>query len=60
MDNWGEIRQLINILFCGYRRLEIADPRMLPKPVRRERGRGHGNTSSDPIRGVGFAGGKTF
>jgi hypothetical protein len=27
MDNWGEIRQLINILFCGYRRkLEIADP----------------------------------
>ena len=20
MDNWGEIRQLINILFCGYRR----------------------------------------
>ena len=19
MDNWGEIRQLINILFCGYR-----------------------------------------
>ena len=33
MDNWGEIRQLINILFCGYRRLEIADPRMLPKPI---------------------------
>ena len=27
MDNWGKIRQLINILFCGYqRRLEIADP----------------------------------
>ena len=26
MDNWG-IRQVINILFCGYRRkLEIADP----------------------------------
>ena len=26
MDNWGKIRQLINILFCGYqRRLEIAD-----------------------------------
>ena len=24
MDNWGKIRQLINILFCGYRRkLEI-------------------------------------
>jgi hypothetical protein len=21
MDNWGEIRQLINILFCGYRNL---------------------------------------
>jgi hypothetical protein len=29
-----KIRQLINnILFCGYRRLEIADPRMLPKPI---------------------------
>jgi hypothetical protein len=27
MNNWWEIRQLINILFCGYqRRLEIADP----------------------------------
>jgi hypothetical protein len=26
MDNWGKIRQLINILFCGYRRLEIHDP----------------------------------
>jgi hypothetical protein len=27
MDNWGKIRQLINILLCGYqRRLEIADP----------------------------------
>ena len=26
IDNWGKIRQLINILFCGYhRRLEIAD-----------------------------------
>ena len=23
MDNWGKITQLINILFCGYRRLEI-------------------------------------
>ena len=22
----GGIRQLINILFCGYRRLEIGDP----------------------------------
>jgi hypothetical protein len=22
MDNWGEIRQLISILFCGYRRSE--------------------------------------
>jgi hypothetical protein len=20
MDNWGKIRQLINILFCGYQR----------------------------------------
>ena len=27
MDNWEEIRQLINILFCGYRRLEIGDCR---------------------------------
>ena len=26
MDNWGKIRQLINILFCGYRRLEIHYP----------------------------------
>jgi hypothetical protein len=25
MDNWGEIRQLINILFCGYRQLEIRE-----------------------------------
>ena len=33
MDNWGEIRQLINILFCGYRRLEIADPRTEPIPI---------------------------
>jgi hypothetical protein len=32
-DKLGFIRQLINILFCGYRRLEIADPRMLPKPI---------------------------
>jgi hypothetical protein len=30
----GEIRQLINILFCGYRRLEIGDCRsMMPKPI---------------------------
>ena len=28
-----KIRQLINILFCGYRRLEIADPRTEPKPI---------------------------
>ena len=37
MDNWGGgggIRQLINILFCGYRRLEIGDCRsMMPKPI---------------------------
>ena len=33
---WVKIRQLINILFCGYRRLEIADPRILPKPTGRQ------------------------
>ena len=32
MDNWGEIRQLINILFCGYRRLEIHH-KCEPKPI---------------------------
>jgi hypothetical protein len=26
MDNWGKNWQLSNILFCCYRRLEIADP----------------------------------
>jgi hypothetical protein len=26
IDNWGKNWQLSNILFCGYRRLEIADP----------------------------------
>ena len=28
MDNLGENRQLINILFCGYRRSEIGDWRL--------------------------------
>jgi hypothetical protein len=38
--HFEKVKQLINILFCGYRRseigdwkLEIADPRMLPKPI---------------------------
>ena len=33
MDNLGENRQLINILFCGYRRSEIGDWRLMPKPI---------------------------
>jgi hypothetical protein len=34
MDNLGKNWQLINILFCGYqRRLEIADPLNVPKPI---------------------------
>ena len=32
MDNWGKIRQLINILFYGYRRLEIHH-KCEPKPI---------------------------
>ena len=30
---WVKIRQLINILFCGYRRSEIGDCRLEPKPI---------------------------
>ena len=34
MANLGKNWQLINILFCGYqRRLEIADPLNVPKPI---------------------------
>jgi hypothetical protein len=35
MDNWGEIRQLINILFCGYNDDRKSDihQKCVPKPI---------------------------
>jgi hypothetical protein len=33
MDNWGEIRQLINILFCGYQRRSDIHQKCVAKPI---------------------------
>jgi hypothetical protein len=33
MDNWGEIRQLINILFCGYQRRSDIHQKCVLKPI---------------------------
>ena len=33
MDNLDKNWQLINMLLCGYQKLEIADPQKMPKSI---------------------------